>query len=235
MEVHKPKPWHGVREFLKEYVIIVVGVLTALGAEQAVEWLHWRGEVARAEGDLRADAQVVLHNMANRLAIQPCLDRRLEYLQQQLLESGAGWKPVAPFITKGPPAGSAYAHPMVDWPRTAWTNAVATTTATHIPSEELTRYSRIFDTAARIAADQAAEHEVSSELNVLGAPVVLTPDQKVEFLRVIYAERARNRLIGYEAKGALPQYEALGFDVAKALQEGRDPLFYGACVHEGLA
>ena len=34
MDIHKPKAWHGVREFLKEYMIIVVGVLTALGAEQ---------------------------------------------------------------------------------------------------------------------------------------------------------------------------------------------------------
>ena len=25
MDLHKPKPWHGLREFLKEYVIIVVG------------------------------------------------------------------------------------------------------------------------------------------------------------------------------------------------------------------
>src|SRR6185437_10385130 len=47
MDIHKPKPWHGLREFLKEYVIIVVGVLTALGAEAVVEWAHWRhqGEV----------------------------------------------------------------------------------------------------------------------------------------------------------------------------------------------
>jgi hypothetical protein len=29
-------------EFLKEYAIIVIGVLTALAAEQAVEWLHWQ-------------------------------------------------------------------------------------------------------------------------------------------------------------------------------------------------
>ena len=34
MEIHKPKPWHGFREFLKEYLIIVVGVLTALAGEQ---------------------------------------------------------------------------------------------------------------------------------------------------------------------------------------------------------
>jgi hypothetical protein len=35
LEIHKPKPWHGLREFLKDYLIIVVGVLTALAAETA--------------------------------------------------------------------------------------------------------------------------------------------------------------------------------------------------------
>ena len=38
MDLRKPKPWHSLREFLKEYLIIVIGVLTALGAEQAVAW-----------------------------------------------------------------------------------------------------------------------------------------------------------------------------------------------------
>ena len=32
MDVHKPKPWHGWREFLKEYGIIVLGVVSR----------HWR-------------------------------------------------------------------------------------------------------------------------------------------------------------------------------------------------
>jgi len=36
MEFHKPKPIHIWHEFLKEYAIIVIGVLTALAAEQAV-------------------------------------------------------------------------------------------------------------------------------------------------------------------------------------------------------
>jgi hypothetical protein len=30
MDIHKPKPIHNWREFLKEYAIIVLGVLTAL-------------------------------------------------------------------------------------------------------------------------------------------------------------------------------------------------------------
>ena len=45
MDIHKPRPWHSFREFLKEYLIIVVGVLTALAAEAGVEALHWRHQV----------------------------------------------------------------------------------------------------------------------------------------------------------------------------------------------
>jgi hypothetical protein len=48
MEIHKPEPWRGWREFLKEYLIIVVGVLTALGGEQVVEQLHWQHVVHEA-------------------------------------------------------------------------------------------------------------------------------------------------------------------------------------------
>lgn len=33
VEAHKPKPWHGPGEFLREYLIVVVGVLTALGGD----------------------------------------------------------------------------------------------------------------------------------------------------------------------------------------------------------
>jgi len=42
MHFHLPKPLHGWREFVGEVAIIVLGVLIALGAEQVVEWLHWR-------------------------------------------------------------------------------------------------------------------------------------------------------------------------------------------------
>jgi hypothetical protein len=35
MDIHKPKPWHGWREFLKEYATLVIGVLTALAFQQA--------------------------------------------------------------------------------------------------------------------------------------------------------------------------------------------------------
>ncbi len=57
MDIHKPKPWRGGHEFLKEIGTIVVGVLIALSAEQAVEWLHWRADVAEAREALKDEVR----------------------------------------------------------------------------------------------------------------------------------------------------------------------------------
>ena len=53
MHIHKPKATHGLREFLSEISVIVVGVLIALALEQGVEWLHRRHIVAEAETRVR--------------------------------------------------------------------------------------------------------------------------------------------------------------------------------------
>ncbi|HVZ27710.1 MAG TPA: hypothetical protein VG798_03560 [Rhizomicrobium sp.] len=46
MDLHKPRAWHGWRDFLKEFGTIVLGVSVALGAEQAMEWLHRQHRIA---------------------------------------------------------------------------------------------------------------------------------------------------------------------------------------------
>ena len=82
MDIHKPKPWHGWREFLKEYLIIVVGVLTALAFEQGVEWLHWRHVVEQERESLRLSAQQNEYAMVSRLQVEPCVTRRLAELDE---------------------------------------------------------------------------------------------------------------------------------------------------------
>jgi hypothetical protein len=62
MDIHKPKPWHGWREFLKEYAIIVVGVLTALAAEQIVVAVDRHEQVEQARAALKVE---VRHDVAN--------------------------------------------------------------------------------------------------------------------------------------------------------------------------
>jgi hypothetical protein len=234
MEVHKPKPVHRWNDFLKEVGIIVLGVLIALGAEQSVEWLNWRAKAAQAEKHLRPDAETILDAMVERLEIQACQDARLKLIRERLLASGRDWTAMAPFYTSGPPAGSTYAHPMRSWPRASWLTAVASTAAMHLPDARLDDYAEIFAAAEREGNDQATEHEASSELNVLGSSLTLTPDQKVTFLRIIEAERARNRVMAYEARNTLPYFEALGMDLAEARVAARRDLPYQTCVANHL-
>ena len=77
MEIHKPKPWHGWREFLKEYGIIVLGVLTALGAEQFAEAVHRDAEVREARAalrtEIRADSTILIRGIEEGKCLLPQL------------------------------------------------------------------------------------------------------------------------------------------------------------------
>jgi hypothetical protein len=77
MDIHKPKPWHGVREFLKEYAIIVVGVLTALAAEQVAELAHVHNEVREARAALHAEMADDLRTLVLEAREDACYRERL--------------------------------------------------------------------------------------------------------------------------------------------------------------
>jgi hypothetical protein len=81
MDIHKPKPWHGWREFLKEVATIVLGVSIAIGAEQVVERLHWAHEVQDARAALAAEIGHSDRHFAYRIAAEPCIARRLDALE----------------------------------------------------------------------------------------------------------------------------------------------------------
>jgi hypothetical protein len=91
MDIHKPKPWHGVREFLKEYLIIVVGVLTALAFEQTVEWLHVRADVGDARAALHGEMADDLRTLMLQAREDGCWPGRIGAYEQWA--KGAGLKP----------------------------------------------------------------------------------------------------------------------------------------------
>lgn len=58
MEVHKSEARHRLRKILWEYGIVVLGVITALAAQQAVESLHRRQQRRQLEEDLREEMRI---------------------------------------------------------------------------------------------------------------------------------------------------------------------------------
>ena len=84
------RPLHGWREFIHEIVIVLIGVLLALGAAQLIDTLHSRSDVASfraaVDHELGRDLGVYAHIIAQR----PCADRRLGDLRRFLDDSKAG-------------------------------------------------------------------------------------------------------------------------------------------------
>jgi hypothetical protein len=82
MDIHKAKPWHGLREFLKEYLIIVVGVLTALGGEQLVEASHWSRQTGEARHALGREFSIDIAYLDSNASQNDCMRVRLDRLEQ---------------------------------------------------------------------------------------------------------------------------------------------------------
>jgi hypothetical protein len=133
MDIHKPKPWHGVREFLKEYLIIVVGVLTALAAEAVVERLHWEHLGEQAREDIAADQRRSLRNIGLIDATSPCTAARIKELTAILDKAEKdGRLPALPPLA--PPASS-------PWALHGWEGVVSSQSLAHLRRGEGAQYS----------------------------------------------------------------------------------------------
>ena len=136
MDIHKPKPWHGVREFLKEYVIIVVGVLTALGAEAIVENLHEQRLSAEAKAAIRDEINADITSIARRADSEACVARRLDEVTA-LLDAAEAGKPFEPAAEIGGPW-----EPGLVTSR--WTAATAAGRTSLLSSEEQGQFARAY-------------------------------------------------------------------------------------------
>ncbi|HEY3948878.1 hypothetical protein [Phenylobacterium sp.] len=105
MDIHKPKPWHGLREFLKEYATIVIGVLTALAAEAVVENLHERRLSAEAHEAVRGEIAADLGWMVQDRQQARCVEKRIDEIAAILAAAREGQPhPIAQWI--GRPANA---------------------------------------------------------------------------------------------------------------------------------
>ena len=138
MDIHKPKPWHGVRDFLKEYVIIVIGVLTALAAEQAVVKLHSAHVIETAETAMRIElADDDGPQAFVRLAITPCLRRDLDSLRAAIVQR------VEP-KTFGKLVDG-YRPPVRSWDMDAWISTQSAGVGNMMGSRQLIRWADAYD------------------------------------------------------------------------------------------
>ena len=168
MDIHKPKPWHGVREFLKEYLIIVVGVLTALGAEAVVEKVHEQRLSEEARASVRAEIALDLANVQRRTQWQPCLDRRLAELSDLLAKAERG-APFEPAQTIGNPS-----TPLIATQR--WEAATAGGRTSLLDIGEQRDFARVYEEFAALIRQEIAEADAWADLKALEGVLHPSPE-----------------------------------------------------------
>ncbi|MDB5442668.1 MAG: hypothetical protein JWP73_1044 [Phenylobacterium sp.] len=170
MDIHKPKPWHGLREFLKEYAIIVLGVLTALGAEQVVGNLHERRLSDEARMAVRSEIDLDLANATRfRGPQQVCLDARLREIAAVLDRAGKH-RAFQPLYYIGQPiTGAVYTQ--------KWDAARSSGRASLMSSDEQRGFARVYQQLHYLEESASREDGTWSHLSALEGQDELSPEQ----------------------------------------------------------
>lgn len=212
MHFHLPKPLHGWREFAGEVGVIVLGVLIALGAEQAVEWFQWQAKVRDAEAAIGRDLALASDTAAERVAMARCNDDRLLLLRSAILASSDRWNTTLPQTTDGMPFDRrAYGVPARLWNTQQWDGLVSDGTAAHFDPERARTYALLYHTIELLGVDNQDELNAEPDLFVLtDKNFALSSDAKLGFIRVIDGLRNKNRMIAATSRQVLRRIEDVG-------------------------
>lgn len=196
MEVHKPKLIANWREFLKEYAIIVVGVLTALFAEQAVQSIEWHHKVNAAVADMDNELGSGDGPQAYaRLAMHDCLGGRLNSLRSAV-ERGDRAESIRLINTLWLPQRT--------YDSLAREAANASDIASHMPHERMLQYRIIYEVIPDM--DRLSDRELVDLSRLRALPRsggTLETPERLAAITAIEALRVDNDAISREARFAL--------------------------------
>lgn len=197
-----PSPVRGERGLLAEIAVIVVGVLIALTADQGVQWLNWRSQVSDARQALRGELGHNLVAIRKRMALAPCIDRRIAELDAALSELQNG--------TSARLAGRIGRPLSTNMQDTVWDVMKSGDVAAQLPLDERLRYAQLYAGLQTLANIQVRERDIWAELQEFQG--VQAPDAAARMRLRGLISRARwvNAAIGVTARDALSRMDEVG-------------------------
>jgi hypothetical protein len=196
MDIHKPKPVHGLRDFLAEVGIIVLGVLLALAAEQAVEAMHWAHKVEQAKDPLKGELHDIYVSAAERIETEACLNQRLDALEAKVLAAGATWAAAgAPGTPPGASSAEVYHTPYRIWGDSVWRSVEAEGLGSHLSQKTRLGLSFVYNEAVRAREENALEWRDGARFSILNRPIATDPTTRAQLLSLIQSQRQANKLL----------------------------------------
>lgn len=226
MDVHKPKLLHNWRDLLKEWGIIVLGVLTALFAEQAVQSFEWHQKVDAAIADMNNELTRGNGPQAYaRLAMHDCVSSRLGNLRGAIESGDRG---------QSQKLIEAFWLPKRTWDSLARESATASDIASHMPHDRMLQYRIAYEVVPDL--QRLADKELADLGNLRALPAtggaIETPE-KIAALQAIESLKLDNDATARESTFLLSHMQlmhlALDRDfVGRNMQEPRQRL--GSCL-----
>ena len=212
MDIHKPKPFHSLREFLGEIVVVVLGILIAIALEQLVEHFRWQQAVDAGRQSLHREMAFDGAYFRDRLTIAPCVDRRLDHVSA-LIEQAAktGRVDRVDINVLGPGRLTL---------RSEWEAERASQTLTHFPREELSKLGVWYDQLENIR-DWTSEEQVAwAKLAVLrNGPMGLSPMDIALLRQEVGLARNLEQLTALNARRELDRAREFGVQPGPARQD----------------
>jgi hypothetical protein len=200
MDAHRPKPVHSWNELIGEIGVIVLGVLIALAAEQAVELVHWNHQLAEARKSLRDELHTSAQAAYGHRAISACNSQALSKLRTDLLKSAPAWKAKP----------SAYEALLFTWDTSAWRTAQASGTLGHMTPAELNGYASAYQWPTIFAEQEAKDQDDAAQLGLLAYDLNLGDGMRGRMLEAVNRAERQNWLAALGAKQFLESAAAVG-------------------------
>ena len=150
LSVSKPdKIGHDLRGWVKEILIVVIGVVLALGAGQIANSVHWQQQVAASQDTLRDNLRVLIASAAQREAQSPCQGRRLAALAELIDQASASGR--LPAIGQlGSPGRNTFNFD-------SWDTLVAAQVTPHLTRDQMGNYASINSAVGLLRTTSAEE------------------------------------------------------------------------------
>jgi hypothetical protein len=226
------------RLFMFELVVVVAGVLIALGAEEQVSNWHWQGEVRDSDRRIREEIGHNLVNAYERLAINDCLEPRLAELRDELVKDQPRWAGSrARFATDiyGSAFPAVYRTPNRPWPNDAWETALNGEILSHFRPERVATFAALFDEVSGLQRSQSEELGLAASLGDLAFPGPISAAERRANLKLVAQLGALNARIVFQSRRVLKNAAVAGISPdSERLKENMDEQrrYRGTCVRE---
>jgi hypothetical protein len=226
MHVHLPKPLHGWRAFVGEVAIIVLGVLIALAAQQAVESIEWRQKVDAAVADM--DNELGSGDGPEgyeRMALHDCVAAHLDGLRASVER---GDRPASRKLI------DRLWLPNRTWDSLARDAANTADVAAHMPHERMLQYRIAYEMVPDM--QRLAEKELADLGRLRALPASgrqLTGDEKLSEIGAIEAIKLDNDTFARESTFLLLRMKMMGLRLSRRFVEHHlraAHAHYGDCV-----